>query len=272
MSAPVVAPVVLVTGAGRGLGRSVCTAFASSGYTVVATDHDVSLLADLSGVPGFLTAALDVTDTAAAHAVAALVRDRFGRLDVVVNNAGIIGYFPVVETDPETVVRHFQVNTFGALRVVHACLDLLAESRGRVVTVTSESYRLRNPFQAYQSTKLALEGLSDVMRRELAPLGVQVATVRPGAMETALFREMDTIVNPLPGARTAAGFDRFARALAKRRPKRVSSPDEVAAVVLRAARAPRMKPHYEINNMPALKVAALLPARVVDRAVGATLR
>src|SRR5687768_5667512 len=94
-------PVVLVTGAGRGLGRAVCERFASDGYRVVATDRDPTALADLDD--GYLTAALDVTDSAAIDAVVQRIADELGRLDVVVNNAGVIAYFPTVEMDPDVV-------------------------------------------------------------------------------------------------------------------------------------------------------------------------
>jgi NAD(P)-dependent dehydrogenase (short-subunit alcohol dehydrogenase family) len=259
--------VALVTGAGGGLGGAVCRALREQGFQVVATDRALDLLADFADRDGYSTAALDVTDTAAAREVAAQIASSFGRLDALVNNAGVIGYFPTVEMDPEVLVRHFQVNAFGALRTVHACLDLLVRARGRVVNVTSESYRFRNPFQIYQTTKLTLEGLSDVMRRELAPLGVHVATVRPGAIETELFHAMDAIENPVPGSRLAAPFARFARMLARKPPKRVSRPEQVAAVIVRAATEARPRPHYEINNMLALRVAAALPASVADRVV-----
>lgn len=261
---------VLVTGAGRGLGRAVCDRFRGDGYRVVATDRDGSLLADLDDED--LTATLDVTDQAAVDAVVRRVDEELGRLDVVVNNAGVIAYFPTVEMDPDVVLRHFDVNAFGALRVVHACLDLLVASRGRVVNVTSESYRLRTPFQIYQTTKLTLEGISDVLRRELGILGVHVATVRPGAIETELFHAMDRIENPLPDGRLAGAFAGFVRGLEKNKPARVSSPAEVAAVVHRAATDPRRRPHYEINNMRALKLAAVLPPRLVDVALRRMIR
>ena len=263
-------PVVLVTGAGRGLGRAVCERFASDGYRVVATDRDPTLLADLDD--GYLTAALDVTDSAAIDAVVQRIADELGRLDVVVNNAGVIAYFPTVEMDPDVVIKHFDVNAFGALRVVHACLDLLVASRGRVVNVTSESYRLRTPFQIYQSTKLALEGISDVLRRELVLLDVHVATVRPGAIATELFHAMDRIENPVPDGRLATPFAGFVRSLAARKPTKVSTPQQVAEVVHRAATDPKRRPHYEINNMRALKVAAALPPRLVDIGLRRMLR
>jgi NAD(P)-dependent dehydrogenase (short-subunit alcohol dehydrogenase family) len=256
--------VALVTGAGGGLGSATCRALRAAGFDVIATDRSLELVAAFADQDGYTALPLDVTDTAAAIEVAEKVRSTHGRLDVLVNNAGMIGYFPTVEMDPELLIRHFQVNTFGALRTVHAFLDLLVEARGRVVNVTSESYRFRNPFQIYQTTKLALEGVSDVQRRELAGLGVQVSTVRPGAIRTELFTAMAHIENPVPNSKLAKPFGRFAGMLAKRPPSKVSEPDEVAAVIVRAATEPKPRPHYEINNMRSLRLAALLPARVTD--------
>jgi len=263
--------VALVTGAGGGLGRATCEALRAAGFVVVATDRSAELVEGYEGRDGFRAAVLDVTDADSIEAVAATVADEFGRLDVLVNNAGLIGYFPVAEIDPEIVIRHFQVNTFGAVRTVHALLDLLVAAGGRIVNVTSESYRFRNPFQVYQSTKLALEGLSDVLRRELAPLGVRVATVRPGAIDTQLFHAMDAIENPVPDSRLAKPFARFARGLARRPPKKVSKPTDVAAVIVRAATDERPRAHYAINNMLALRVAAALPTRLADAATARIL-
>lgn len=254
--------VVLVTGAGGGLGRAICEAFLARGATVIATDANQERLEDLAGRVTLWP--LDVTDQHAVDAVAAMIRERFGRLDVLVNNAGIIGYFPVVETQPDVLLKHFEVNTFATLRLTHACLDLLVAASGRVLNVSSESWRLRTPFQIYQCTKLALEGISDVLRRELGWLGVQVATIRPGAIETELFHAMDSIANPVPDSRLAAPFGRFSAMLSARPPSRRSSPEAVAAVVCRAASARRCKPHYQINNMWYLKLLSWLPARSVD--------
>jgi NAD(P)-dependent dehydrogenase (short-subunit alcohol dehydrogenase family) len=258
-------PVALVTGAGGGLGSATCRALLAAGFHVVATDRSLDLLDTFRGVEGYTVLALDVTETAGVAGVAAEIRQTLGRLDVLVNNAGMIGYFPTVEMNPELLIRHFQVNTFGALRTVHAFLDLLVDARGRVVNVTSESYRFRNPFQIYQTTKLALEGLSDVQRRELAPLGVHVSTVRPGAINTELFTAMAHIENPVPDSRLAKPFGRFARMLAHRPPSKVSEPAEVAAVIVRAATEAKPRAHYEINNMRRLKVAAALPDTITDR-------
>lgn len=255
--------VVLVTGAGRGLGRAICEVFLAHGDQVIATDVNEELLVDLEG--RMQAARLDVTDRQSVNAVAAWVREYFGRLDVLVNNAGLISFTPVAETDPDILIKHFEVNAFGGLRLTHACLDLLiASGGGRVINIGSESWRLRTPFQIYQSTKLAMEGISDVLRRELVHLGVHVAVVRPGAIETDLFHAMDHISNPVSNSRLAEPFGRFAARLGRNPPKKRSKPADVAAVVYRAATEPSRRPHYQINNMPSLKVASWLPTRWVD--------
>lgn len=255
--------VVLVTGAAGGLGRAICEAFHARGDTVVATDVDASLLADLT--ERMVVAPLDVTDQQAVDAAAALVRQRFGRLDVLVNNAGLIAYFPVAETPPATLIKHFEVNAFGGLRLTHACLDLLVAVGGRVLNISSESWRLRTPFQIYQTTKLTVEGISDVLRRELVHLGVHVATIRPGAIDTELFHAMDAISNPVSDSRLEAPFARFSEMLKRNPPARRSRPEAVAEVVWRAASDRRRRPHYQINNMPSLKLVSWLPARWADR-------
>lgn len=264
--------IALITGAGRGLGRAVADNLLQQGYTVVATDYSSALLEGYAGLANVVTRVMDVTSAESVSAVANYLQNTFGRLDVLINNAGIIDYGPVTERDPEDTIRLFQVNTFGSLRVVHACLDLLEKAKGRVVCVTSESYRLRPPFQAYQPSKLALEGLADVMRRELAHLDIHVATVRPGAIKTELFESMNHIKNPVPEGRLAAPFKRFTDMLLKSPPTRVSTPEQVAAVVVRAASDKKRRPHYEINNMLSMKIANLLPKRWVDALLHRTLR
>ena len=144
--------VVLVTGAGRGLGRAIANRYRQAGFTVVATDFDASLLQDLEGQAGFVIARQDVTDIDRAAEIAALIREQCGRLDVIVNNAGINVFMPVCEAPPQQTINHFMVNTFAAVIVPQACLDLLIESKGRIVNISSESSTFRAPFQTYQSS------------------------------------------------------------------------------------------------------------------------
>lgn len=256
--------VVLITGAGGGLGRATIRTFLDNGWQVVASDVSEAALAEHAEDVRVTRTTLDVTDSASARAAAERVTDRHGRLDLLINNAGIMGYFPVVETDPEIIDRHFQINSLSALRVTHAFLDLLTRSKGRVINISSESWRLRSPFLIYPATKLALEGISDVMRRELTHLSVQVTTIRPGAIDTSLFRAIEDIQNPIADSRLAGVFTRMADLLTRHPPSRISQPEDVAALIYRASTDKTMRPHYEMNNMLSLKLASMLPARWLD--------
>ena len=265
-------PCVLVTGAGRGLGRAIAEEFRRNGFQVVATDYDESLLADLHGVEGVLTCPQDVSDVARAREVAELIESRLGRLDVIVNNAGFNPFYPVCETDPERTIRGFRVNTFGALIVSQPCLDLLIASQGRIVNIASESSPFRPPFQIYQSSKMALECLSDVMRRELMLFGVHVAIVRPGAIATQLIEDTKVVPIDVEESRFAPFFPRLRELITQNLPKHVSRPEEVARVVHRAATDPRKKVMYRINNDPKQRVLSWLPAKLVDRVLQNQLR
>ena len=265
-------PCALVTGAGRGLGRAIAETFHANGYLVVATDFDEGLLKDLEGAPRYLTSRHDVSDIAATAEVEALIRGRCGRLDVVVNNAGVNRFYPVCEAPPQQTIEGFMVNTFGALIVSQACLDLLIESRGRIVNIASESSTFRPPFQIYQSTKMALECLSDVMRRELQLFDVHVAIIRPGAIQTDLIEGARQVKIDLEDSRFEPYFPKLREMVARGMPKKVSLPAEVAAVVYRAATDPRKKAMYRINNDPKQRLAALLPKRMMDKLILRMLR
>ena len=260
-------PCVLVTGAGRGLGRAIAEAFHAKGYLVVATDCDFGLLGDLEGDPGYVTARHDVSDIDAAAEIAALIRERCGRLDVIVNNAGVNSFYPVCESPPQRTIDGFMINTFGALIVSQACLDLLIESHGRIINIASESSPFRAPFQIYQSTKMALECLSDVMRRELQLFGVHVAIIRPGAIRTELIEGARNVEVKAAGSRFEPYFPRLREMVAKGMPKKVSEPEEVAEVVYRAATDPKKKVMYRINNDLKQRLALLVPKRLMDKLI-----
>jgi NAD(P)-dependent dehydrogenase (short-subunit alcohol dehydrogenase family) len=261
------APCVLVTGAGRGLGRAIAEAFHAKGYFVVATDCDVGLLADLEDAPRYLTARHDVSDIDAAAEMAALIRKHCGRLDVIVNNAGVNSFYPVCEAPPQRTIDGFMINTFGALIVSQACLDLLIESRGRIINIASESSPFRPPFQIYQSTKMALECLSDVMRRELQLFGVHVAIIRPGAIRTELLEGANHVEVDAPNSRFEPYFPKLREMVARGMPKKLSEPQQVPEVVYRAATDPRKKVMYRINNDLKQRLALLVPKRLMDRLI-----
>lgn len=260
--------VVLVTGAGRGLGRAISNRYREAGFTVVATDYDESLLEDISNTEGFVTARQDVTDIERAAGIASLIQKKCGRLDVIVNNAGVNAFYPVCETPPQKTIHGFMVNTLAALIVPQACLDLLVESKGRIVNISSESSIFRTNFQCYQATKMALECLSDVMRRELILFDVHVAYVRPGAIRTILLEETEHLeVHTIENSRFARFIPQFKKLVNDNTPTNVSEPSEVAEVVFQAGTDNKKKVKYTINNSLKIRLMGMLPAALVDKAI-----
>ena len=177
-----------VTGSSRGFGRHFVEAALSRGDQVAATARDIDSLSELVAAHGdaILPLALDVTDKAAVAATVKQAHEHFGRLDVVVNNAGY-GLFGAVEELSEKEVRdQFETNFFGALWVTQAVLPYLrAQGGGHIVQISTIGGVASFPtFGGYNASKWALEGLSDALAQEVAELGIKVTLVEPGGFAT----------------------------------------------------------------------------------------
>ncbi|MEV6766665.1 oxidoreductase [Streptomyces sp. NPDC051105] len=179
----------LITGASRGFGRALAEAVLAAGDELVATARRPDQLAELVARYGdrVRAVALDVTDPAAARAAVQAGVDAFGRLDVVVNNAGYANSAPVEEMAEEDFRGQFEANFFGVVNVTRAALPVLRRQRsGMFVQFSSLGGRVGGTpgMGAYQSAKFAVEGFSEVLANEVAPFGLKVVIVEPGAFRT----------------------------------------------------------------------------------------
>lgn len=185
--------VAAITGGGSGLGAAIAGGFVREGARVVLADRDADAVARVAAPLGDAcrTIALDVTDADAPERVVGLARSAFGRLDVVVPAAGIHGRAPVAEITPEGFDRTFAVNVRAPFLLVQAALPLL-EGGGAVIFIGSTAATAAMPggFSAYCSTKGAVRSLVRALAVELAPLGVRVNEIAPGAFDTPIY---DTI-------------------------------------------------------------------------------
>jgi NAD(P)-dependent dehydrogenase (short-subunit alcohol dehydrogenase family) len=177
-----------ITGTSRGFGKAWATAALERGDKVAGTARDLSTVADLTERFGdaFLGIELDVTDREADFAAVARAHDRFGRLDVVVNNAGY-GHFGMVEELSEREVRdQLETNFFGALWITQAALPILrAQGSGHIIQVSSiGGISAFVDVGAYHASKWALEGLSQSLSQEVAEFGIHVTLVEPGGFAT----------------------------------------------------------------------------------------
>lgn len=178
----------IITGSARGLGRAVLTAVLESGDYVLATARDVAQLADLKALYGdrLEPFALDVTDEARTAEAATAAIAAFGRIDVLVNNAGY-GHFEAFEQKSPTDFRaEVETNLFGVVNMTRAVLPFMRENRaGHILNVSSVGGRVGTPgLAAYQAAKWAVGGFTEVLRGEVAPLGIRIVSLEPGGMRT----------------------------------------------------------------------------------------
>jgi NAD(P)-dependent dehydrogenase (short-subunit alcohol dehydrogenase family) len=178
----------LITGSSRGLGRALAEAALTAGHNVVATARKPEQVQDLvDRHPDRARAvALDVTDRAAGAAAVKATVDAFGRLDVLVNNAGYANVSSIEDFDEEDFRAQLETNLWGVVNVTRAALPVLREQRsGHIIQISSVGGRVTSPgIGPYQTAKWAVEGFSGVLAKEVAPLGIKVTVIEPGGFRT----------------------------------------------------------------------------------------
>ncbi|MEM8738821.1 MAG: SDR family oxidoreductase [Planctomycetota bacterium] len=177
--------VALITGSSSGIGRAAAEHFAQKGWGVAATMRSPEVRRPWAEELDVFCPALDVTDPESIASAVTQTLERFGRIDVVVNNAGYGLMGPLHGATDEQLDTQFRTNVLGLIAVTQAVLPALYESRGTVVNVSSIGGRIGFPLgSAYHATKFAVEGLSESVRYELANHGVKVRLVEPGGIRT----------------------------------------------------------------------------------------
>jgi short-subunit dehydrogenase len=188
------ARVAIVTGASRGIGRAITLALAARGVRVLALARSADDLAAVAAearrlAPESTSAVCDVGSWADVQTAIASAVERFGRIDVVVNNAGFGSYAPFLEADLDEFHELMRVNYFGSLYVTRAVLPTLLRQRsGHLVFIASVAGRIASPrHTGYAATKFAVVGLAESLAYELEPHGIRITTVNPGTVATDFF-------------------------------------------------------------------------------------
>ncbi|MDO3431550.1 oxidoreductase [Rhizobium sp. CBN3] len=227
----------LITGSSRGLGRALAEAVLAAGDNLLATARDPARLADLSGQYGnqVLTLALDVTDEEAAAAAVEAGVKRFGRIDVLVNNAGYGNVSPIEDTSLADFRAQVETNLFGTVIMTKAVIALMREQgAGHIIQFSSVGGRIGPAGRgAYSAAKFAVEGFSEVLSKEVAPFGIKVTVVEPGGFRTD-FAGASTVLaeGRADYAETVGATVRFQREYDGRQP---GDPAKAAAVVIHIA-------------------------------------
>lgn len=229
----------LITGGASGLGRDIAEAALAAGHRVIASSRDpraLDALVERYGKQQVRAVALDVTDAHAAEDAVAAAVDAFGRLDVVVNNAGYGHVCAFEQTDPDDFRAQIDTNFYGVVNVTRAALPVLrAQRSGYIFQISSVGGRLGTPgLSAYQAAKWAVGGFTEVLAQEVAPFGVKVCAIEPGGMRTNWgIRARGSMGRPLPDYEPSIGA-----VLDLLRPhigNEAGDPAKVAQIILRLA-------------------------------------
>ncbi|WP_305787878.1 oxidoreductase [Symbioplanes lichenis] len=260
--------VAIVTGASSGIGAVTSRLLHERGFRVYAVSRRMDRMAPLAAL-GVVTVRADVTEEADLVALVDRVTRESHRIDVLVNNAGYGSFGALEDVPPAEARRQFEVNVFGAARLCQLVLPhLRAQGGGRIINVSSIGARMYQPLGAwYHATKYALEGLSDCLRIEVAPLGIDVVIIEPGGVDTEFPQRAGEQLLRVSGHGAYAGYARRYAATLTSEARGISAPSVVARAIVRAATVRRPKPRYAVGRgARAVTVARwLLPDRAYDR-------
>ncbi|AGL16595.1 oxidoreductase [Actinoplanes sp. N902-109] len=263
--------VAVVTGASSGIGAATSRLLHERGFRVYAVGRRVERMAPLAAL-GVATVRADVTVDADLVALVDRVLGETQRIDVLVNNAGYGSFGALEDVPPVEARRQFEVNVFAAARLCQLVLpQLRAQGSGRIINVSSVGARMYQPLGAwYHATKYALEGLSDCLRVEVGPLGIDVVLIEPGAIGTEFGGVAGEQLLSVSGDGAYAGYARrYAVALTSGDTAGISPPSVVARAIVRAATVRRPRARYAVGRGARAALAArwLLPDRAYDRLV-----
>lgn len=258
--------VILVTGASSGIGQACATALAQQGHRVYGTSRSPR---DETG--GFAMLALDVTNEASVNAGVQTLLDREGRIDVVINNAGIGCGGAIEDTTIEEAYTIFETNFFGVLRVCRAVLPTMrAQGSGTIINISSIGGLVSLPFQSlYSASKAALEGMSESLRMEVKSFGIHVVLVEPGDTCTQFTanRRSTQAADESPVYREAY---RHTQARVEADERNGIPPETVAHTVMRIVATPRPKVRYAVglfHQKLAILVKRLIPSGLFERII-----
>lgn len=253
--------VALVTGASSGIGLVTAKALVNAGYRVFGTSR--KSVADTQGITMLIC---DVRDEASVQALIAEIIRQAGRIDLVVNNAGIGLLGGAEESSMAQAQRLFDVNVFGVARVVNAVLPIMRNQRsGRIINMSSILGIIPSPYNAfYASTKHALEGYSESLDHEVRAFGIRVVLVQPGVTRTSFEENLTRADQPLPVYQPERVRSED---LMRTWVEKGDDPQVVADTVVKAARAKTPKLRYSAGKQSSQvrSLRRFMPERLVDR-------
>jgi NAD(P)-dependent dehydrogenase (short-subunit alcohol dehydrogenase family) len=268
--------IALVTGASSGIGEATALKLHSLGYTVYGAARRVDRMAQLAE-QGIRVFSMDVTDDASLEAGVERIISESGRIDVLVNNAGY-GSYGALEDVPMSEARgQFDVNVFGAVRLIQLVLPhMRAQRSGTIINISSMGGKIYTPLGGwYHGTKFALEALSDCLRLETRPFGISVVIVEPGGIQTEWGGIAADNLRKVSGQTAyARQAEAMSKALNDESSSRLSPPSVIADAIAKAVTARRPATRYVagFGARPLIFLRRILPDRGFDALIGRIVR
>ena len=280
MAIPGSQKVVLLTGATDGLGKAAAIFLAEHGYRVFGAGRSAAKRAELDTLARekklpLESLEMDVCDDESVRRAVESVYAKAGEVDVLINNAGTSYVACVEDMRMEDWRRQFEINFFGVVRVTQMVMPRMRERRrGRVLMMSSASGLVTPPTQgAYSASKHALEGLSNALRHELYPFGVETVLIEPGYIVTGIQQAAVELAQPYLDKIQSGPYAKvYASAWAGSKSSRAKSkttPEDCARVILQAMEAPHPKPRYTVTPLATMVKWSkrLLPDSAIDRMI-----
>jgi NAD(P)-dependent dehydrogenase (short-subunit alcohol dehydrogenase family) len=242
------AKTVLITGASSGIGRATAELMHRRGWQVAATARDPSSLGSMEIDRNALLLRMDVTDEASIAQAVPTVVDRFGGIDVLVNNAGYGVFGPLEGASPDEVERQFRTNVFGTIALIRHVMPIMRERRS--------AGRMAAPFMSlYHASKYAIEGLSDSLRYEASLHGIRIKLVEPGHFKTGFISRSLKLARHPDYEKPLRNYMEWVHLQDEKAP----GPEPVAQAILRAAEDTSPKLRYPVRGTLVLALSRLLP-------------
>jgi len=262
---------VLITGASSGIGRACAEFLASNGFKVYAGARKQEDIKELNKIDNIISLEIDVTKQNTIDKAIEYIKNQKMGLYALINNAGIGLAGPLMELPVEDLYEQFDVNLFGIHRITKAVFPLLLESKGKIVMISSDSGFFATPFFGpYCSSKFALEGYSDSLRRELLVFDVKVVIIEPGRVNTSIWQKGEESLKILLERLKGSIFEKIAKevgeyAIEKGKTEGLN-PREIAKLVHKILRIKEPKTRYLIApDKLRYRLIKILPDKIIDK-------
>jgi short-subunit dehydrogenase len=260
---------ILITGTSTGIGRACTEYLASNGYYIYAGARKEKDIEELNKIENVVALKIDVTDDQTIQDAKAYIESETSNLIGLINNAGVALAGPLMDISTQDFIDQFDVNLFGVHRMTRTFLPFLLESKGRIIMISSNSGFFAAPFVGpYSSSKFAIEGYADSLRRELLLYGVKVVIIQPGRIDTPIWDKAVKDASKFKDSLFRKELYEFSKSSVKKGKSDSLDPSEVAKVVQTALEKENPKIRYMVvpdkfRNL----MLKYLPERMVDKKV-----